>query len=42
MAEVFGVRAAVVDHPLTGDPLIAFDHQGPTAAAATGALEPRT
>ncbi|MFF5018961.1 ABC transporter ATP-binding protein [Streptomyces sp. NPDC001165] len=27
MAEVFGVRAAVVDHPLTGDPLIAFDHR---------------
>ncbi|MGW3262688.1 ABC transporter ATP-binding protein [Streptomyces sp. NPDC001056] len=25
IAEVFGVRAAVVDHPLTGDPLIAFD-----------------
>ncbi|NSC25349.1 ABC transporter ATP-binding protein [Streptomyces albus subsp. chlorinus] len=29
MAEVFGVRAAVVDHPLTGDPLIAFDHRTP-------------
>lgn len=29
MAEVFGVRAAVIDHPLTGDPLIAFDHRGP-------------
>ncbi|MEV6208059.1 ABC transporter ATP-binding protein [Kitasatospora sp. NPDC051914] len=28
LAEVFGVRAAVVDHPLTGDPLIAFDHRG--------------
>ncbi|HVK22132.1 MAG TPA: ABC transporter ATP-binding protein [Actinokineospora sp.] len=28
LAEVFGVRAAVVEHPLTGDPLIAFDHQG--------------
>ncbi|MFF6999601.1 ABC transporter ATP-binding protein [Streptomyces sp. NPDC008313] len=27
MAEVFGVRAAVVEHPLTGDPLIAFDHR---------------
>ncbi|GHE78468.1 ABC transporter ATP-binding protein [Streptomyces longispororuber] len=27
LAEVFGVRAAVVDHPLTGDPLIAFDHR---------------
>ncbi|MEV4615543.1 ABC transporter ATP-binding protein [Kitasatospora sp. NPDC049258] len=29
LATVFGVRAAVVDHPLTGDPLIAFDHRGP-------------
>ncbi|MER8187505.1 ABC transporter ATP-binding protein [Kitasatospora sp. NPDC094015] len=29
LAEVFGVRAAVVDHPLTGDPLIAFDHRTP-------------
>ncbi|MEV8094382.1 ABC transporter ATP-binding protein [Kitasatospora sp. NPDC085879] len=28
LAEVFGVRAAVVEHPLTGDPLIAFDHRG--------------
>ncbi len=28
-AEVFGVRAAVVTHPLTGDPLIAFDHRRP-------------
>jgi iron complex transport system ATP-binding protein len=27
MAEVFRVRAAVVDHPLTGDPVIAFDHR---------------
>ncbi|MDH6574451.1 ABC transporter ATP-binding protein [Kitasatospora sp. MAP5-34] len=27
MAEVFGVRAVVVEHPLTGDPLIAFDHR---------------
>ncbi|MGW1108487.1 ABC transporter ATP-binding protein [Streptomyces sp. NPDC002540] len=27
LAEVFGVRAAVVEHPLTGDPLIAFDHR---------------
>ncbi|MBH5338529.1 ABC transporter ATP-binding protein [Streptomyces pactum] len=27
LAEVFGVRAAVVRHPLTGDPLIAFDHR---------------
>ncbi|GLX50113.1 hypothetical protein Shyhy01_30630 [Streptomyces hygroscopicus subsp. hygroscopicus] len=24
IAEVFGVRAAVADHPRTGDPLIAF------------------
>ncbi|MFE0420481.1 ABC transporter ATP-binding protein [Streptomyces tendae] len=29
LAEVFGVRAAVVNHPLTGDPLIAFDHRAP-------------
>ncbi|MDT9698086.1 ABC transporter ATP-binding protein [Streptomyces sp. P17] len=29
LAEVFGVRAAVVEHPLTGDPLIAFDHREP-------------
>lgn len=27
LADVFGVRAAVVEHPLTGDPLIAFDHR---------------
>ncbi|MFC9327107.1 ABC transporter ATP-binding protein [Kitasatospora sp. NPDC057015] len=27
LAEVFGVRAAVLEHPLTGDPLIAFDHR---------------
>ncbi len=32
LAEVFGVRAAVVDHPLTGDPLIAFDHRLPVEA----------
>lgn len=32
LAEVFGVRAAVVEHPLTGDPLIAFDHRTPAAA----------
>ncbi|MFI1971944.1 ABC transporter ATP-binding protein [Streptomyces cinnamoneus] len=31
LAEVFGVRAAVVEHPLTGDPLIAFDHRAPAA-----------
>ncbi|MFF5536445.1 ABC transporter ATP-binding protein [Streptomyces cinerochromogenes] len=29
LAEVFGVRAAVVDHPFTGDPLIAYDHRSP-------------
>ncbi|MGC0317155.1 ABC transporter ATP-binding protein [Kitasatospora acidiphila] len=33
LAQVFGVRAAVVEHPLTGDPLIAFDHR---AAVAEG------
>ncbi|MEU7635115.1 MULTISPECIES: ABC transporter ATP-binding protein [unclassified Streptomyces] len=27
LAEVFGVRAAVTEHPLTGDLLIAFDHR---------------
>ncbi|MBQ0987483.1 ABC transporter ATP-binding protein [Streptomyces sp. F63] len=32
LAEVFGVRAAVTDHPLTGDPLIAFDHRTPAGA----------
>ena len=32
LAEVFGVRAAVVEHPLTGDPLIAFDHRAPADA----------
>ncbi|MBP0448348.1 ABC transporter ATP-binding protein [Kitasatospora sp. RG8] len=32
LAEVFGVRAAVVEHPLTGDPLIAFDHRTPASA----------
>ncbi|WP_369244706.1 ABC transporter ATP-binding protein [Streptomyces sp. R41] len=35
LAEVFGVRAAVVDHPLTGDPLIAFDHRSPGTQART-------
>ncbi|MFD3355390.1 ABC transporter ATP-binding protein [Streptomyces fradiae] len=34
LAEVFGVRAAVLDHPLTGDPLIAFDHRAPAPAGA--------
>ncbi len=29
LAGVFGVRATVVDHPRTGDPLIAFDHRAP-------------
>ncbi|GAA1943381.1 ABC transporter ATP-binding protein [Kitasatospora viridis] len=29
LEEVFGVRAAVLEHPLTGDPLIAFDHRSP-------------
>ncbi len=32
LAEVFGVRAAVAEHPLTGDPLIAFDHREPLPA----------
>ncbi|MET9612211.1 ABC transporter ATP-binding protein [Kitasatospora indigofera] len=39
LAKVFGVRAAVVEHPLTGDPLIAFDHRepaGPHRAAGAG------
>lgn len=34
LAAVFGVRAAVVEHPLTGNPLIAFDHRAPAAAQA--------
>lgn len=42
MAEVFGVRAAVVDHPLTGDPLIAFDHRAPGDAEPAPAMETRT
>src|SRR5262249_12744797 len=29
MAEVFGVRAAVVDHSPARGPLIAFDHRAP-------------
>jgi iron complex transport system ATP-binding protein len=29
LAEVFGVRAAVLEHPLTGGPLIAYDHRHP-------------
>lgn len=39
LAKVFGVRAVVVEHPLTGDPLIAFDHRepaGPHRAAGAG------
>ncbi|MDX3319707.1 ABC transporter ATP-binding protein [Streptomyces sp. ME03-5684b] len=32
IADVFGVRAAVIEHPLTGDPLIAFDHTATVAA----------
>ncbi|MFF2116667.1 ABC transporter ATP-binding protein [Kitasatospora sp. NPDC001119] len=40
LAEVFGVRAAVVEHPLTGDPLIAFDHRAPAAAAEAEAAAP--
>ncbi|ONH36691.1 MULTISPECIES: ABC transporter ATP-binding protein [Protofrankia] len=31
LAAVFGVRAAVVEHPLTGDALIAYDHHTPAA-----------
>ncbi|GGU74599.1 ABC transporter ATP-binding protein [Streptomyces albospinus] len=42
LAEVFGVRAAVVDHPLTGDPLIAFDHQAPVGTETDAAVEVRT
>ncbi|MGW1376878.1 ABC transporter ATP-binding protein [Streptomyces sp. NPDC002446] len=42
LAEVFGVRAAVVDHPLTGDPLIAFDHRAPAGPEADAAVEART
>ncbi|OLZ61418.1 ABC transporter ATP-binding protein [Streptomyces sp. IMTB 2501] len=42
MAEVFGVRAAVVDHPLTGDPLIAFDHRAPADAEPAVAVETHT
>ncbi|MFH8442135.1 ABC transporter ATP-binding protein [Streptomyces sp. NPDC018026] len=32
IADVFGVRAAVIEHPLTGDPLIAFDHTATVAS----------
>ncbi|MCZ1005600.1 ABC transporter ATP-binding protein [Streptomyces lydicus] len=42
LAEVFGVRAAVVDHPLTGDPLIAFDHQAPAGSKASAPEEAPT
>ncbi|MGV4926285.1 ABC transporter ATP-binding protein [Streptomyces sp. BHT-5-2] len=41
LAEVFGVRAAVVDHPLTGDPLIAFDHRAPADTEPAAAVEAR-
>ncbi|MCX5339795.1 ABC transporter ATP-binding protein [Streptomyces atratus] len=41
MAEAFGVRAAVVDHPLTGDPLIAFDHRAPADAETAATMEAR-
>ncbi|MFC8125908.1 ABC transporter ATP-binding protein [Streptomyces sp. NPDC057302] len=37
LAEVFGVRAAVVEHPLTGDPLIAIDHRAPAGTRGVGA-----
>ncbi|MFI9354074.1 ABC transporter ATP-binding protein [Streptomyces lydicus] len=33
LAEVFGVRAAVTDHPLTGEVLIAYDHREVLPAA---------
>ncbi|GHH71645.1 ABC transporter ATP-binding protein [Kitasatospora indigofera] len=36
LAKVFGVRAAVVEHPLTGDPLIAFDHREPAGPHPSG------
>ncbi|MFF2922586.1 ABC transporter ATP-binding protein [Streptomyces celluloflavus] len=37
LAEVFGVQAAVTEHPLTGDPLIAFDHRRlPPSSPASG------
>ncbi|MEV7353449.1 ABC transporter ATP-binding protein [Kitasatospora sp. NPDC091276] len=39
LAEVFGVRAAVVEHPLTGDPLIAFDHRTPAVPTAPAPVE---
>lgn len=42
MAEVFGVRAVVVDHPLTGDSLIAFDHRNPANAEAAVVSVTRT
>ncbi|TJZ58959.1 ABC transporter ATP-binding protein [Streptomyces piniterrae] len=42
LAEVFGVRAAVVDHPLTGDPLIAFDHRAPAGTETAAAAEMAT
>ncbi|MEU6083824.1 ABC transporter ATP-binding protein [Streptomyces sp. NPDC047108] len=39
LADVFGVRAAVTEHPLTGDPLIAIDHRAPAGDAAPAAQE---
>ncbi|MFD7612775.1 ABC transporter ATP-binding protein [Streptomyces sp. NPDC059828] len=42
LAEVFGVRAAVVEHPLTGDPLIAFDHRAPVDGVASSVVEAHT
>jgi iron complex transport system ATP-binding protein len=42
LAEVFGVWAAVIDHPLTGDPLIAFDHQAPADAEPAKAVQTHT
>ncbi|MFD4787088.1 ABC transporter ATP-binding protein [Streptomyces sp. NPDC058459] len=34
LAEVFHVRTAVIEHPLTGAPLIAYDHRGMTTPSA--------
>ncbi|WP_316524637.1 ABC transporter ATP-binding protein [Kitasatospora brasiliensis] len=42
LAEVFGVRAAVVEHPLTGDPLIAFDHRNPAEGSTAAGAADRT
>ncbi|MFE3329634.1 ABC transporter ATP-binding protein [Streptomyces sp. NPDC059176] len=40
LADVFGVRAAVAEHPLTGDPLIAFDHRAPAEQQDTTVPQP--